>query len=88
LANATTEDYQDAPVAIFPYRDQDISLFDVVLAAMSDRLKAPVRTFDHHFDVMKVKVWRRTFPKAARTCSFPVGGHAPRAQDERGSLER
>jgi hypothetical protein len=50
LANATTE--------VFPYQDQDISLFDVVLAAISDRLKAPVRTFDHHVEVVKVKVWR------------------------------
>ncbi len=54
LANANAEDYQDASVRILPYRDQDISLFDAVLAAMSDRLKAPVWTFDHHFDVMRV----------------------------------
>ena len=58
LENATTEDYQDASVTILPYRDQDLTLFDAVLAAMSERLEAPVRTFDHHFDVMRANVWR------------------------------
>jgi predicted nucleic acid-binding protein len=58
LTNATTEDYQDAAVTILPDRNQDLTLFDTVLAAMSDRLEAPVWTFDHHFDVMRVGVWR------------------------------
>jgi predicted nucleic acid-binding protein len=58
LTNATTEDYRDASVTILPYRDQDLTLFDTVLAAMSDRLEAPVWTFDHHFDVLRVGVWR------------------------------
>jgi predicted nucleic acid-binding protein len=58
FANATTEDYQDASITVLPYRNQDISLFDAVLAAMSDRLEAPVWTFDHHFDVLGVNVWR------------------------------
>ncbi|MBD0327794.1 MAG: hypothetical protein ICV68_15270 [Pyrinomonadaceae bacterium] len=58
LANATKEDYQDASVTILPYQNQDLTLFDTVLAAMSDRLEAPVWTFDYHFDVMMVDVWR------------------------------
>jgi predicted nucleic acid-binding protein len=58
LTNAMEEDYQDAAVTILPYRNQDLTLFDTVLAAMSDRLEAPVWTFDHHFDVMSVRVWR------------------------------
>ncbi len=58
LENATTEDYQDASVTILQYRDQDLTLFDTVLAAMSDRLEVPVWTFDHHFDVMRANVWR------------------------------
>jgi len=28
------------------------------LAALSARLNAPIWTYDHHFDVMRVKVWR------------------------------
>ena len=58
LANATIEDYQDASVTILPYRNQDLTLFDTLLAAMSDRLESPVWTFDHHFDVLRVSVWR------------------------------
>ena len=58
LENATTEDYQQACVTVLPYRDQDISLFDVVIAEMSDRLEAPVWTYDYHFDNMRADVWR------------------------------
>jgi predicted nucleic acid-binding protein len=58
FANATTEDYQDASMTILLYRNQDLTLFDTVLAAMSVRLEAPIWTFDHHFDVMRVNIWR------------------------------
>ena len=58
LVNATEEDYRIASSAILPYRDQDISLFDAVLAEISYRLEVPVWTFDHHFDAMAAAVWR------------------------------
>jgi predicted nucleic acid-binding protein len=58
LENATTEDYQEACVTILPYRDQNISLFDAVIAEMSERLEAAVWTYDHHFDRMRANVWR------------------------------
>jgi predicted nucleic acid-binding protein len=58
LENATTEDYQEACVTILAYRDQNISLFDAVIAKMSHRLEAPVWTYDHHFDTMSANVWR------------------------------
>ena len=58
LTNAMKEDYQDASAKILQYWDQKLTLFDTVLAAMSARLGAPVWTFDHHFDVMRVNVWR------------------------------
>ena len=44
------------------YPDQDITLFDAVLGELADRLDAPVWTFDHHFDVMAVEVWRSSHP--------------------------
>jgi uncharacterized protein len=50
--------YQEACVTILPYRDQDISLFDAVIAKMSERLEAPVWTYDYHFDTMRADVWR------------------------------
>jgi len=48
----------EACVTILPYRDQDISLLDAVIAEMSDRLEAPVWTYDYHFDTMRADVWR------------------------------
>lgn len=43
---------------VLRYSDQDISLADAVVAEISDRLEIPVWTFDHHFAVMGVRVWR------------------------------
>lgn len=40
------------------YPDQSITLFDAILAVLSDRLALPIWTFDHHFDVMGSDVWR------------------------------
>ena len=48
----------EACVTILPYRDQDISLFAAVSAEMSDRLEAPVWTYDYHFVTMRADVWR------------------------------
>jgi hypothetical protein len=38
--------------------DQSITLFDATLAALASRLKIEVWTYDHHFDIMRAKVWR------------------------------
>lgn len=38
--------------------DQAITLFDATLAVLASRLKLEVWTYDHHFDVMRAKVWR------------------------------
>ena len=40
------------------YADQPITLFDSILAVMSIRFDLPVWTFDHHFDVIRIRVWR------------------------------
>jgi predicted nucleic acid-binding protein len=40
------------------YRDQPISLFDAVLAVLARDADVPVWTYDHHFDLMKIAVWR------------------------------
>ena len=40
------------------FLDQDLSLFDAVTAALSDRLGLPVWTFDHHFELMRRPLWR------------------------------
>ncbi|MGI8476564.1 MAG: type II toxin-antitoxin system VapC family toxin [Thermomicrobiales bacterium] len=38
--------------------DQTVTLFDAALAVISRLLDLPVWTYDHHFDVMGVRVWR------------------------------
>ncbi|MGD0760816.1 MAG: PIN domain-containing protein [Candidatus Sulfotelmatobacter sp.] len=58
LVNPTSEDYREAIARIGALADQPISLFDATLAAMATRLGLQVWTYDHHFDVMRVGVWR------------------------------
>lgn len=55
---AGREDHQGASAAISRYPDQDMTLVDAVLHAISSRLEVPVWTHDHHFDVMESRVWR------------------------------
>ena len=52
------EDYALASDRLRVYRDQPFTLVDGVLAILSERLGLPVWTFDHHFDIMRVSVWR------------------------------
>lgn len=54
----TAEDYNKAARRVLRYPDQDISLADALCAEVGEKLDAPIWTFDHHFDVMGVSVWR------------------------------
>jgi predicted nucleic acid-binding protein len=38
--------------------DQRITLFDATIAAVAANLGLEVWTYNHHFDVMRVPVWR------------------------------
>lgn len=58
LINPSPEDYRQAAERVRHYPDQPITLFDAVAAVLSERLGLPVWTYDHHFDVMGVSVWR------------------------------
>ncbi len=58
LVNPSPRDYEAAADLISEYPDQRLSLFDAVTAVLSERLGLPVWTYDHHFDVMRVEVWR------------------------------
>ena len=58
LINPTPQDYEAAADLMSGYPDQRLSLFDAVTAILSNRLMLPVWTYDHHFDVMRVEVWR------------------------------
>ncbi len=56
--NPTVEDYREAFTRVRTLGDQDITLFDATLAALSVRMGVAVWTYDHHFDGMRVSVWR------------------------------
>ena len=58
LVNATPEDYRQAGDRIRAMPDQSITLFDAVAAVIATRLGLAVWTYDHHFDLMRVPVWR------------------------------
>jgi predicted nucleic acid-binding protein len=58
LINPTPEDYLHAMAGVEALADQSITLFDATVAVLAKRLRLDVWTYDHHFDVMRVPVWR------------------------------
>jgi predicted nucleic acid-binding protein len=58
LINPTPEDYRQAAAKTRALADQSITLFDATVAVLATRLNLEVWTYDHHFDVMRVAVWR------------------------------
>lgn len=60
LINPSPNDYLAARQLATRFPDQRITLFDAVTAVIANRLNLPVWTYDYHFDVMQVSVWRNT----------------------------
>jgi len=58
LVNPNAEDYRQAIDKVSSLKDQSITLFDALVASLAQRLNLQVWTYDHHFDVMRVNVWR------------------------------
>ena len=58
LINPTSDDYVEAARRIRVMADQPLTLFDGLLASLSMRLALPIWTYDHHFDLLRVAVWR------------------------------
>ncbi len=56
--NPTLEDYLEGVRRLSALPDQAITLFDAALAALASRLRLEIWTYDHHFDVMRARVWR------------------------------
>ena len=54
----TTKDFEAAMRKVERYADQTFSLFDGMVAVLSEKLNVPVWTFDADFDVMRADVWR------------------------------
>jgi predicted nucleic acid-binding protein len=58
MVNPVAEDYRHAVAKVQALKDQPITLFDALVATLASRLGLKVWTYDHHFDVMRVAVWR------------------------------
>jgi predicted nucleic acid-binding protein len=58
LVNPSPDDYRQALSRIQALIDQPITLFDATVASLATRLALEVWTYDHHFDLMQVRVWR------------------------------
>jgi predicted nucleic acid-binding protein len=58
LVNPAPDDYGRALITVMALADQRITLVDATIAALATRLNLEVWTYDHHFDVMRVPVWR------------------------------
>jgi len=58
LVNPMPDDHRLATERIRSLADQAITLFDAVTAVVAIRLRVEVWTYDRHFDVMRVPVWR------------------------------
>jgi predicted nucleic acid-binding protein len=58
LVAPTLEDYREAHEKLLEYPDQAITLFDALVAVLASRANILVWTYDHHFDVMRTRVWR------------------------------
>jgi len=58
FVNPTPEDYARASSTVRTLADQRITLVDATVAALAMRMGLDVWTYDHHFDVMRVPVWR------------------------------
>jgi predicted nucleic acid-binding protein len=58
LINPTPDDYRQASARLADFADQSITLFDATLAVVASRTGLPVWTYDHHFEVMRVPIWR------------------------------
>jgi predicted nucleic acid-binding protein len=57
LLNPEEADFLSGCSLLAKFRDQPLTLFDVVAAVMSRRLKTPVWTYDRHFDLLSVQRW-------------------------------
>jgi predicted nucleic acid-binding protein len=58
FVNLTPEDYARGFTTVRTLADQRISLVDATIGALANRMGLEVWTYDHHFDVMRVRVWR------------------------------
>ncbi|MBO1056020.1 MAG: hypothetical protein HEQ27_05645 [Dolichospermum sp. JUN01] len=56
--NPSQEQYTAAAEKAACFPDQKITLCDAVTAILSEEMKLAVWTYDYHFDIMQIQVWR------------------------------
>lgn len=57
LINPEPRDFFQAFDLIRTFQDQAITVFDAVAAAVGDRLSLAIRTYDRHFDLLRIQRW-------------------------------
>jgi predicted nucleic acid-binding protein len=57
LINPEPRDFIQAFDVIRTFKDQSITVFDAVAAAVGDRLGLAVWTYDRHFDLLRINRW-------------------------------
>ena len=58
LINPEPNDYRQAIARLKSLPDQKITLYDAIVGVLAARMGLQVWTYDHHFDVMQIPVWR------------------------------
>lgn len=58
FVNPTPQDYARGFATVQALADQSITLVDATIASLASRLELEVWTYDHHFEVMRIPVWR------------------------------
>jgi predicted nucleic acid-binding protein len=53
----TESDMAQAYAVLHRFHDQPLTLFDTLLYVLSERLAAPIWTYDHHFDILRARRW-------------------------------
>jgi predicted nucleic acid-binding protein len=54
----TDSQYGIAIERLSRYPDQSLSMADAVVGVLAEQLHLSVWTYDHHFDIMRIPVWR------------------------------
>ena len=58
LLNPTEKQYLEAIKKVQQFPDKTITIVDALTAILANELNIPVWTYDYHFDVMRISIWR------------------------------
>ena len=58
MLNPEPADYLSVPALLGRFPDQAITLIDAVTAVLAQRVRTPVWSYDRHFTIMGVRLWR------------------------------